>query len=226
MLKTATKYALLSSAAILASACSSVFNGPEQGLTVAQEHPISVDSQVVTMTIDTDATTTDLSDIDKSRLRAMADSYLRSGHGPLTITAPSGTGQDFDGQEMASDVRKALNEAGVPWSALSGATYRKGGDGDGNQLIVSYTHYVATPSECGIWSEEISRRYKNQRSANHGCATQNNIAAMLADPHDLVAPAVVSPRDATKTVRAFEAYRAGETTTSEIDDQINTEVSE
>ncbi len=225
MLKSAGKYALLSMVAILASACSSVFNGPQHALTVAEEHPISVDSQVVTLTIDADETTTDISDVDKARLRAFADAYLRNGHGPLTITAPSGSAQDFDGQEMASDIRKALHEAGVPWSALSGATYRTGGNENGNQLIASYTHYVATPSECGVWSGNAERQYRNLRSANYGCATMNNIAAMLSDPHDLVAPAGVSPRDASVAVRAFEAYREGEIKASEIDADIDTQVS-
>ena len=226
MLKTTVRYTLLSSVAILMSACSSIFNGEPQARTVAEAHPISVDSQVVTLTIDADPTTTDISNVDKARLRAFANAYLRNGHGPLTVTTPSGTSQDFDGQEMAADIRKALNEAGVPWSALAGATYRKGGAGENNQLIASYTHYVATPSECGIWSGETAARYRNLRSPNYGCATMNNLAAMLADPHDLVAPSESSPRDAEKAVRALESYRGGEATVSAIDSGIDTQVSE
>ncbi len=225
MLKSTGKYALLSILALSASACASAFNGPQQAMSVAEEHPISVDSQTVTLTIDADETTTDLSDMDRARLRAFADAYLRGGHGALTITAPSGTEQDFDGQEMASDIRKALNEAGVPWSALAGATYRTGGDANGNQIIASYTHYVATPSECGDWTGGMNRKYRNLRSKNFGCASMNNIAVLLADPHDLVAPAGVTPRDATAAVRSFEAYREGEVKASEIDNEISTEVS-
>lgn len=225
MLSTVSKFAILSSLAILASACASAFNGPQHALTVAEEHPISVDSQIVTMTIDADATRDELSDMDKARLRAFANAYLTQGHGPMAITAPSGSDQDFDGQEMAADIRQALNDAGVPWSAMSGATYRKGGAGDDNQLILSYTHYVATASECGVWTDNTMRRYRNIRSANYGCATMNNIAAMLADPHDLVAPAALGARDATIAVRAIDAYREGELTVSEIDKTIDSEVS-
>ena len=223
MIKFASKFALLSSTALLVAACGSVFNGPQHALTVAEEHPISVDSQVVTLTIDVDPTTSDLSDVDRARLRAMADAYLRNGHGPLTVTAPSGTGDDFDGQELAADVRQTLSDAGVPWSAISGATYRTGA---GDQLIVSYTHYVATASECGVWSGIRARDYRNLRSPNYGCATQNNIAASLADPHDLIAPAAISPRDATASTRAFDQYRQGKVTASETDTEISAELSE
>lgn len=208
---------IVSVLAITASACSSGFNGPEHALTVAEQHPISVDSQVVTLTIDADQTTTDLSTVDRARLRAFANAYLTNGHGPLTIIAPSGFAGAPDAHEAAADIREALNDAGVPWETLSGATYRTGGDA-GDQLIISYTHYVATASECGVWSGVTARDYRNLRSPNFGCAYQNNIAAMLADPHDLIAPAALSPRDAMATTRGITAYRAGERTSSAEED--------
>jgi len=224
MNRTVIKYSLVVSVLILSSACSSMFNGPEDTLTVAETHPISVDSQVVTLTIDADATTSDISGVDKARLRAFAVAYLREGHGALTVTAPSGTGDDLDGQEAASDIRKALHEAGVPWSAIAGATYRTGGGENGQQLIVSYTHYVATPSDCGDWSGLRMRDYKNLRTPNYGCATMNNYAVMIADPRDLITPADEQPGDATARVRAIEEYRAGNVTASETDQAIQTQV--
>ncbi len=212
MSKRFSNIAVVSVLALGVAGCAAGFNGPEHAMTVAETHPISVDSQVVTLTIDADATTTDLSDRDKSRLRAFANAYLVNGHGPLTITAPSGYA-DADGHEASADIRQALNDAGVSWEALSGATYRTGGDA-GDQLIVSYTRYVATASECGVWSGVRARDYRNLRSPNYGCATQNNIAAMVSDPHDLIAPAAISPRDAMSTARAIDSYRTGETTSS------------
>ncbi len=207
-----SKVAIVSALAIAVAGCGAGFNNAQHAMSVAEMHPISVDSQIVTLTIDADPTTTDLSDMDKARLRAFANAYLTNGHGPLTITAPSGFA-DADGHEAAADIRKALNDAGVPWETLAGATYRTGGDA-GDQLIVSYTHYVATASECGIWTGVAERDYRNLRSPNHGCATQNNIAAMVADPHDLIAPAALAPRDAMATSRGIEAYRLGESTAS------------
>ncbi len=218
------RYAVLSLVAFSATACTSgPFNGPQHAATVAETHPISVDSQVVTLTLDNDQSTTELSSVDHARLRAFANAYMRSGHGPLTVTAPSGTSADFDGQETAADIRNALHEAGVPWSAISGATYRTGNSE--SQLILSYTHYVATASECGIWEGLKGRDYRNLRTPNFGCATQNNIAALLADPHDLIAPANETSRDAASTVRAIEAYRDGELTGSQTDGEINAQVS-
>ena len=216
-----SKGAFLSALLLSAVSCAGPFNGPQHALSVAETHPISVDSQVVTLTIDTDPTTSDISNVDRARLRAFADAYMVNGHGPLTITAPSGTGGDFDGQERAADIRQALNDAGVPWSALGGATYRTGAAAENTQLILSYTHYVATPSVCGDWTGTRGRDYRNLRSPNLGCATMNNYAAMIADPHDLIAPGESDPRDGEAVVRAIELYRTGEVTASESDSNID-----
>ena len=225
MNRTSIKTALLTASALFSVSCAGgAFNGPEDAMTVAEAHPITVDSQVVTLTIDVDGNSSDLSDMDRSRLRAFANSYLLNGHGALTITTPSGTGSDQDGQNAASGVREALNEAGVPWSSISGAAYRVSESGVSDQIIVSYTHYVATASRCGDWSGYRSNDYKNLSSPNYGCATQNNLAAMVADPRDLVRPADITPRDGVVAVRAIDLYRNGEDTASAIGD-IDTEAS-
>lgn len=225
MIRTTIKALFLSTSAALAVSCASPFNGAEHAATVAETHPIAVDSQVVTLSISADATTTDLSAVDRSRLRAFVDAYLINGHGPLTVTAPSGSGADFDGHEMAADIRQALNDAGVPWSAIAGATYRTGGD-NGDNVLLSYTRYVATASKCGVWKGMRSRDYRNLRSPNMGCATMNNYAAMISDPHDLIEPAAVAPRDGQTTARAIDLYRRGEVTVSGVDTKIEETIAE
>lgn len=214
------KLSLLTAMSLTVVACAGgPFNGPQQAASVAETHPIAVDSQVVTLTIKTDETTTDLSNIDKARLRAFAASYLNNGHGSLTVTGPSGAGNDYDGHEASADIRQALNDEGVPWSAIHGATYRTGDAA--NEIILSFTRYVATASPCGVWAGVRAREYRNLRTPNMGCATMNNLAAMIADPHDLVAPADVSPRDGEAAARAIGLYREGKVTASEVDGNID-----
>ncbi len=220
------KITLLSAASLGLSACAGgMFNGPEDSLTIAETHPISVDSQVMTLTISGDVSTSDLSSLDKARLKAFADSYLTNGHGPLTVTAPSGAGNDRNDHEAAADIRQALNDIGVPWSAIHGATYRTG-EASNDEIILSFTRYVATASECGVWSGLKSSVYRNLRSPNMGCATMNNYAAMIADPHDLIAPSEADPVDGESVVRAVTLYREGEITASSVDKNINAETSD
>lgn len=219
------KTALITSATIVLSACSSsLWNTAGSNPSVAERHPISVDSQVVTMTMDIDPTLNDLSDINRARLKAFGLSYLNGGHGPITVTAPSGGADDLVGQEMAADVREVLHNLGVSYADMTGASYRAGGQANDRQLVVSYTKFVATPSPCGIWNEEMMPRYKNISHPNFGCADQNNLAAMVVDPRDLIEPQPDGPVDTAARVRSIEAYRSGENTASERDGDIETNV--
>jgi pilus assembly protein CpaD len=202
------KCILLCVAASAAAGCATKFNTAEHALSVAEEHPISVDTQTVTMTL---ASGAGLTGLDRARLRAFADSYMRDGHGSLTVTAPGGAS---GGQGEA--VRAALYEFGVSPDMIAASSYRAG-EGSTTDLILSFTHYVATPSACGVWEGQRERDFRNMRSPNFGCSTQNNLAAMIGDPRDLVEPAAMTDPDAAIRVRGVTAFRKGETTSSETD---------
>jgi pilus assembly protein CpaD len=223
-MKIPTLNLLISAAAAALAGCAGAWNGADQALTIAEEHPITVDSQVVTLTIDADPAASELTAMDESRLKAFADAYLAGGHGALNVTTPAG-GRNSSANALTADARNSLHEAGVDWADISGSSYIPA-EGAPRRIILSYTRYVATPSACGVWEGMKARDYANLRSPNFGCATQNNLAAMIADPHDLVEPAGGGSSDAMARIRAIQKYREGEKTASETDNEIKTEVAE
>ena len=207
---------LLLTAAISSVGCAATrFNGAEQALSIEEEHPVSVDSQTVTMTLAAAGASDDLSELDSARLRAFADSYMRNGHGALTVTSPGDGG--------AAGICQSLYDFGVPQSAIAEAAYR---GGDGRDIILSYTRYVATPSACGVWEGEGERNARNMRSPNFGCAAQNNLAAMIGDPHDLIEPAAMTDPDSATRIRGVTKFRKGEVTSSKTDSEVKTQVSD
>lgn len=207
------KKLLLAATAFASVGCATQFNGHEQALSVAEEHPISVDSQTVTMTLAQGAR--GLSELDDARLRAFADSYLVNGHGAVTVTTPNGEG--------SAEVRQALYKHGVSESLIVEAAYR--GDAASNDVILSYIRYVATPSACGVWEGMRERDYRNMRSPNFGCSAQNNLAAMIGDPHDLIEPAAMTDPDSATRIRGVTLFRKGEQTSSATDSAMETKVS-
>ena len=221
-----SRLGLLSAAALaaLAAGCSSAVNGPESALTYAQEHPISVDTQVVTLTLNASANDGNLSELDKSRINAFSKAYMQNGHGPVAITTPSGAYDEGNAQKMAASVRTEIKNAGVPFGNISAAAYQAG-QSTGGDIIVSYTHYVATPSACGIWQGLRGRDYRNLRSPNFGCSRQNNLAAMISDPRDLIMPADITPPDSNIRIRGVQSFRSGEVTSSATDNEIEAQVS-
>lgn len=208
---------LMSAAAVSAAGCATKFNAAEHALSIEEEHPISVDSQTVTMTM---APAAGLSSLDRARLRAFADAYLRDGHGALTLTSPGG-----DDAGQSAGVRAALSEFGVSPDSISASSYRTG-EGSTTDLILSYTHYVATPSACGVWEGTRERDFRNMRSPNFGCSTRNNLAAMIGDPRDLVEPPAMTDPDATIRIRGVTLFREGKVTSSDTDSEIEQQVAQ
>jgi len=63
---------------------------------------------------------------------------------------------------------------------------------------------------CGDWPKDLSDVSDNEPYDNFGCAQQNNVAAMVANPQDLVRPRTQTPPDAMRRIKSLDNYRAGE----------------
>ena len=75
---------------------------------------------------------------------------------------------------------------------------------------VVVTRSTATVPGCADWSDDYDGNYANATSRNYGCATNSNLAAMVANPEDLVRGQEVEGNAViTKSNSAIEAYRSG-----------------
>jgi len=61
----------------------------------------------------------------------------------------------------------------------------------------------------------IQNSVKNENWHNFGCATQQNLAAQIANPMDIVAPRGMSPIDAERRSTVITKWRAGTATVSQ-----------
>jgi pilus assembly protein CpaD len=71
------------------------------------------------------------------------------------------------------------------------------------RVVLSRT--TASVPDCPNWSNRIGGY--TSTSPNYGCAINSNIAAMIADPNDLVLGQTGSGSDAATTTRAIRSYR-------------------
>ncbi len=62
-------------------------------------------------------------------------------------------------------------------------------------------------SACGQWNEDILDTTQNRNYENFGCATQKNLAAMVANPEDLLGPRGESEIDATRRTNVINDWR-------------------
>lgn len=77
------------------------------------------------------------------------------------------------------------------------------------QVDVQYAA-VIPPENCPDWRRSPVTTYSNTTQGNFRCATETNLGAMVADPHDLVqGPSNITP-DTQRSTRIVEQYRGGQ----------------
>jgi pilus assembly protein CpaD len=105
----------------------------------------------------------------------------------ITILRPSAGGASG---KVARQTYQLLVQSGISPGMISQKTYP-----GASRLPVqlTYVRSVAVTKECGDWSEDMSNTSRNEPYANFGCSTQNNIAAMVVNPDDFVAPRATTP---------------------------------
>lgn len=132
--------------------------------------------------------------------------YLRDGRGVLDVRVSS-RGSD----KTRSFVASILNENGV---APERVRYGARADGKSGALIAYTKIGSVAPLACDDWSEDITRRAEQGVYANWGCASQRNLANMVADPTDLVAPAAATPQTADRSQALYRSYTSGKSSSS------------
>lgn len=186
----------------IAAACSTpVVNGPEQEFNVNQRYPISVQPRMMSLNLIYNGQS-ELDQNESGLLARFAEDYLTHGSGSIGVSGPNAA---------ATDVAvAALLEIGVERTQImvGGAQ----GPNPLNDIRVTYIRYVAEAPSCGNWSQNLTYTASNVLPPNFGCATQHNIAAMVADPRDLVTPDTSGQSDAQRRLTVLQKYRAGEPT--------------
>ncbi|MFY0638632.1 CpaD family pilus assembly protein [Maricaulis maris] len=154
----------------------------------------------------------------QSVLASVAAEYKARGHGPLVISYPQGAANEDAAIGAIAEARSFFYEQGIDWRVITGGAYDARGQRHG-ELIFSFTRYAAqAPRECnGSW-DNMAMEFDNQHHSNFGCAMAVNLAAMVADPRDLVAPRDMEPGDTGRRQTVIDGYRAGESTASERSD--------
>ncbi|WP_417477930.1 CpaD family pilus assembly protein [Maricaulis sp.] len=147
-------------------------------------------------------------------LRAIATEYKVRGHGPLVISYPQGAANEDAAIGAIAASRTFLYEQGLDWRQITGGAYDASRQVNA-AVIFSFTRYRAIAPDCPQGWENQRPDFDNRHSARFGCALATNLAAMISDPRDLVAPRNMDASDAGRRQTILDRYRAGQSTTSE-----------
>jgi len=149
----------------------------------------------------------------RDQLAAIAQEYMSRGHGPLVISYPQGAYNQDAAIGAISEARTFFYEQGIDWRQIAGGAYDARG-GEAGRLIFSFRRYAAVAPECGRQWDNLAVERDNRPQSNFGCAMAANLATMVADPRDLVAPRTMGVPDTGRRQNVLDNYRAGEATAS------------
>lgn len=214
----------LSSALVLAAVlggCNTTKSEPTVTGSVMQDgfrtrHPIVVEQGEETFDVPVNARGTPLS----PQLVASVENFARDAQESratgITVMVPSGSANEAAAYRASREISATLGRVGFASHAVSMVPYTAEGPEDAAPIRLSYPRLVArVPHRCGQWPAQVIGSNDNSDYWNFGCATQANVAAMVAEPTDLVAPAPIGKGDASRRSTIVYAYRKGEKTRSE-----------
>jgi pilus assembly protein CpaD len=178
-----------------------------------ERYPIKVSQGEALLDLSVSSGSRGLSSAQWGQLYAYLNGYQERGSGALVIKAPTGGANEKAAMRAYDDVRHAMRRAGISPREVVLEPYFAKWD-PAAPLRLSYLEYVAQGPDCPDWSENMARDPQNLPFTNMGCATQKNLAAMVADPQDLLNPRPEAPRPSERRDVTWSKYVKGEVTGS------------
>ena len=166
-------------------------------------HPIGFDQRREVLNVDLPPRASNLSHNQIADMQRFVARYKAEGVGRLTVSVASGASQALD------DLGRILKEANIVPSQV---TKIRHSDAHRARAVVrlSYARPTAVPPECGHWHRDIGRERERLHYPEFGCATQSNLAGMVANARDLQRPQDEQPRSAERRSQSWSKYIAPE----------------
>jgi pilus assembly protein CpaD len=179
-------------------------------------HPISITEKDQALRVFIGVNRGTLTPAQRAEVLAFAQSWRDEATGGVIIDVPVGTTNEASSAAATHEIESILAASGEPPASIAVRSYRVTLRTLAPVRIV-YPRMTAQAGPCGLWPEDIgpsmNRDYnENQPPWNYGCATQRNLAAMVADPADLVQPRAETPVYTMRRTTVVEKYRAGQST--------------
>ena len=181
-----------------------------------RNHPIAIEENLVTMDIPVGLSTARLSNGARANVAGFAQQFRASGSSIIAVVAPSGSPNEMQAAAIAVEIEDEMRRSGVDRNKLEYRVYRAGARETNAPVRIAFNRIVAHSAPCGPWPDQVAENGDNRNYHNFGCASQQNLAAMVASPLDLLYPRGLTPADASRRAAVLDAYRKGETFTSDL----------
>lgn len=194
-------------------------------MTYAQRHPIVLQNEPRFLDIAVTSRAGQLNSDTRQTISHFVATYREQGNGPMVIMAPSGTRYEMAVQRTVRLVRRALRQSGVPGALVKVRVFSAARSKGVLPVRLSYKRLAAKTGACGYWPKDLQAGTSNTNHWNFGCASQQNLAAMVENPRDFVQPRGWSAPDQQRRSQIYKKYQTGENTGTNYSDDLKAQVS-
>lgn len=211
--RTAPAAALL--AAVLMSGCTAMQRDHVVVGSVPQDyrtnHPITFGERETVYDIPVASSATGLMRAQEDSLRGFLAGYDARTSSPAKIIVPSGSPNAVAAERVAGDIVHMMVKRGIPASRIATFKYQASADNATAPVRISFVRLSASVEKCGRWPEDLGESTENRNWTNFGCSYQNNLAAQIANPADLLGPRERGDIDGTRRAKIIDTYETADT---------------
>jgi pilus assembly protein CpaD len=181
-------------------------------------HPITIEEADRSVVIFVGQARGGLSASQRADVMGLAQAWVSEGTGAIVADVPVDTPNARAAAATFREVRELLAAGGLPARGIALRNYHPDDPRTLATIRLSYPRIAAVAGPCGLWPEDLGPSIKNDSYfenkpySNFGCAYQRNMAAMVANPSDLVQPRPETPAYTARRTASFEKYRKGDPT--------------
>ncbi len=191
-----------------------------------QRHPILITNAPETLDLPIGEGGRHLNRAFASRITDFGYDARRYGNSRVEILVPSGGANEQAVHAVTPEIRTALTRAGIKRSNIRIRSYAVQEPKAQPPVRLSYDRIKATVEPCGNWDGSIGAlNVNNVDYGNFGCETQANLAAMVENPADLIAPRATTAPDQMRRATVLKNYEAGSQTASDYKEGSGADVS-
>lgn len=172
-------------------------------------HPIVVGEQMKTIDIPVGYSDRGANRVQTSTLDGFMANYDQSAKPVVRVMVPSGSANAYAASAVAGDLVQRLRQGGVPDGHILHQPYQAAANEEQAPIRIAFTAMTASTGPCGRWDEDLLNNTANRHYTNFGCASQNNLAAQVANPSDFLTPRRQGAIDTRRRERAIEEYQTG-----------------
>ena len=176
-----------------------------------KKHAINYTSEAETLYVELPSGGGDLSRNQAADVRRFVERYKVESTGGIRISAPRSAGGRFAIARSMRQVEDIVSGAGIPRDAIRLQDYSGHNPEFGPALRIAYRKPVALPPHCEDFSKDMGVDRERLPTRNFGCATQSNLALMVANSRDLKHPQHSAPRSSERRSVTWTDYVGADT---------------